>query len=136
MVSRTGEAETITSHYLFALGIYRFFYILNWIYRYYMENFLDWISIVSGVIQTILYCDFFYLYMTRGRKKKFFCNFINMIFLFSSSWKKYAFTRKYLNKIKTKKTFKNNQFIISATFILNISLNVHLCSSLREEKTI
>jgi len=69
MVSRTGEAETITSHYLFALGIYRFFYILNWIYRYYMENFLDWISIISGIIQTSLYCDFFYLYITKGRKK-------------------------------------------------------------------
>lgn len=65
MVSRTGEAETITSHYLFALGIYRLFYILNWIYRYYTENFLDWISISSGVIQTILYCDFFYLYITK-----------------------------------------------------------------------
>ncbi|CAF1029882.1 unnamed protein product [Didymodactylos carnosus] len=48
MVSRTGEAETITSHYLFALGIYRFLYILNWIYRYYTEGFIDWISIVSG----------------------------------------------------------------------------------------
>jgi ER lumen protein retaining receptor len=71
MVSTTGEAETITSHYLFALGIYRFFYILNWIYRYYMENYLDWISIVFGVVQTILYLDFFYLYITRGRKGYF-----------------------------------------------------------------
>ncbi|CAF2877423.1 unnamed protein product [Rotaria sp. Silwood2] len=73
MVSKTGEAETITSHYLFALGIYRFFYILNWIYRYHMENVLDWISIVSGVVQTVLYCDFFYLYITRvlrGRKMR------------------------------------------------------------------
>merc|ERR1712211_151767 len=34
MVSKTGEAETITSHYLFALGSYRALYILNWIYRY------------------------------------------------------------------------------------------------------
>ncbi|CAF2741019.1 unnamed protein product [Rotaria sp. Silwood2] len=70
MVSKTGEAETITSHYLFALGIYRFFYILNWIYRYYTENFIDWISIVSGVVQTVLYCDFFYLYITKVLKGK------------------------------------------------------------------
>jgi ER lumen protein retaining receptor len=34
MVSKTGEAESITSHYLFALGSYRGLYILNWIYRY------------------------------------------------------------------------------------------------------
>ena len=38
LVQKTGEAETITSHYLFALGIYRFLYILNWVYRYYVEG--------------------------------------------------------------------------------------------------
>jgi len=70
MVSKTGEAETITSHYLFALGIYRFLYILNWVYRYYTENFIDWISIISGVVQTVLYCDFFYLYITKVLKGK------------------------------------------------------------------
>uniref|UniRef100_A0A915NFZ7 ER lumen protein-retaining receptor n=1 Tax=Meloidogyne floridensis TaxID=298350 RepID=A0A915NFZ7_9BILA len=41
MLSKTGSAETITAHYLFALGIYRGLYILNWVYRYYMEDFLD-----------------------------------------------------------------------------------------------
>jgi len=66
MVSRTGEAETITSHYLFALGSYRALYILNWIYRYYTEDFLDLIVIIAGIVQTILYCDFFYLYITKG----------------------------------------------------------------------
>ncbi|VDN57487.1 unnamed protein product [Dracunculus medinensis] len=65
MLSRTGSAETITAHYLFALGIYRGFYILNWIYRYYTEMFYDPIAIVAGVIQTVLYADFFYLYFTR-----------------------------------------------------------------------
>lgn len=33
MLQRTGEAETITTHYLFALGAYRALYIPNWIYR-------------------------------------------------------------------------------------------------------
>lgn len=70
MVSRTGEAETITSHYLFALGSYRALYILNWIYRYYTENFLDLIVIIAGIVQTILYCDFFYLYITKVLKGK------------------------------------------------------------------
>lgn len=67
MVSKTGEAETITSHYLFALGSYRALYLLNWVYRYYMEGFFDLIAIVAGVVQTVLYCDFFYLYVTRGK---------------------------------------------------------------------
>jgi ER lumen protein retaining receptor len=65
MVSKTGEAESITSHYLFALGSYRALYILNWVFRYYMENFYDVIAIVAGCVQTILYCDFFYLYITK-----------------------------------------------------------------------
>ena len=66
MISKTGEAETITSHYLFALGIYRGLYIVNWVWRYYTEGFYDWISIVAGCVQTLLYCDFFYLYITKG----------------------------------------------------------------------
>ncbi|KAI1291832.1 ER lumen protein-retaining receptor [Halotydeus destructor] len=73
LVSKTGEAETITSHYLFALGSYRALYLLNWVYRYYSEGFYDLIAIVAGVVQTVLYCDFFYLYVTRvikGRSLK------------------------------------------------------------------
>jgi len=65
MVSKTGEAETITSHYLFALGSYRALYIVNWVYRYYFEGFYDIIAISAGVVQTVLYCDFFYLYVTK-----------------------------------------------------------------------
>merc|ERR1719354_1446762 len=70
MVSKTGEAESITSHYLFALGSYRALYILNWIFRYYSESFYDIIAIVAGCVQTILYCDFFYLYITKVLKGK------------------------------------------------------------------
>lgn len=33
MLQRTGEAETITTHYIAALGLYRALYIPNWIYR-------------------------------------------------------------------------------------------------------
>ena len=66
MISKTGEAETITSHYLFALGMYRALYIVNWVYRYYYEGFFDIIAVVAGCVQTILYCDFFYLYITKG----------------------------------------------------------------------
>ncbi|XP_045476129.1 ER lumen protein-retaining receptor [Harmonia axyridis] len=70
MVSKTGEAESITSHYLFALGSYRGLYILNWIYRYVTENYHDLIAIVAGFVQTVLYCDFFYLYITKVLKGK------------------------------------------------------------------
>lgn len=67
MVTKTGEAETITSHYLFCLGLYRCLYIFNWVWRYYTESFYDLIAIIAGCIQTVLYCDFFYLYITKGK---------------------------------------------------------------------
>jgi len=70
LISKTGEAESITSHYLFALGSYRALYILNWIYRFYFEGFFDIIVVVAGCVQTVLYCDFFYLYVTKVLKGK------------------------------------------------------------------
>jgi len=72
MLSRTGEAETITTHYLFALGMYRGLYLLNWIYRYYAESKVDWIVWVAGSVQTALYSDFFYIYYTKVLKGKKF----------------------------------------------------------------
>jgi ER lumen protein retaining receptor len=65
MLQRTGEAETITTHYLFALGAYRTLYIPNWIYRYFTEKHTDPISVIAGIIQTVLYSDFFWIYYTK-----------------------------------------------------------------------
>ncbi|KIV98966.1 uncharacterized protein PV09_09296 [Verruconis gallopava] len=74
MLQRTGEAETITTHYLFALGIYRALYIPNWLYRYFIEvpPFFDPIAVVAGVIQSVLYSDFFYIYYTKVLQGKKF----------------------------------------------------------------
>lgn len=70
MLQRTGEAETITTHYLFALGMYRALYIPNWIYRYATEpeRNIDYIAVVAGIIQTILYSDFFWIYYNKVLK--------------------------------------------------------------------
>jgi len=68
MLQRTGEADTITAHYLFALGIYRALYIPNWIYRYFFDSYFHAIPVVAGVIQTVLYLDFFYIYYTKVLK--------------------------------------------------------------------
>jgi ER lumen protein retaining receptor len=93
ILQRTGEAETITTHYLAALGAYRGLYIPNWIYRcvivntrrlvrvyawylrpltctwgkrrYFAEQLVDPISITAGLVQTGLYLDFFYVYFTK-----------------------------------------------------------------------
>ncbi|KAF8937256.1 ER lumen protein retaining receptor-domain-containing protein [Dissophora ornata] len=68
MLTKTGEAEVITTHYLFALGAYRGLYLANWIYRYYTEHYVDWIVWVAGTVQTGLYCDFFFIYFTKVLK--------------------------------------------------------------------
>lgn len=75
MLQRTGEAETITTHYLFALGAYRALYIPNWIWRYFTEpeHSVDYIAIIAGIIQTVLYSDFFWIYyqkVWKGQKFK------------------------------------------------------------------
>lgn len=66
MIHKTGEAKTITMHYLFAMGLYRALYIVNWVWRYYYEGFFDMIAIVAGCVQTVLYIDFFYVYCARS----------------------------------------------------------------------
>ncbi|KAF9279814.1 endoplasmic reticulum retention protein [Mortierella alpina] len=68
MLTKTGEAEVITTHYLFALGAYRALYLVNWIYRYFTEGYVDWIVWIAGTIQTGLYCDFFFIYFTKVLK--------------------------------------------------------------------
>mmetsp|Transcript_37514 Transcript_37514/g.60061 ORF Transcript_37514/g.60061 Transcript_37514/m.60061 type:complete len:221 (+) Transcript_37514:41-703(+) len=59
-----GTVQNITSHYVFCLGAYRALYLINWIYRYLSEpSYYDPIAWVSGVVQTLLYIDFFYYYV-------------------------------------------------------------------------
>ncbi|KAH7102238.1 ER lumen protein retaining receptor [Auriculariales sp. MPI-PUGE-AT-0066] len=65
MLQRTGEAETITTHYIAALGAYRALYIPNWIYRYWSEGNVDPIAVIAGIVQTGIYLDFFYVYFTK-----------------------------------------------------------------------
>jgi len=68
IIQRTGEAENITTHYLFALGAYRALYIPNWIYRYVADDYWDPIALAAGIVQTALYADFAYIYVTKVLK--------------------------------------------------------------------
>lgn len=66
-----GFVENLTSHYVFTLGAYRALYLINWIYRYATEdNYVQWIVWISGLVQTIIYCDFFYYYIIAMRSGK------------------------------------------------------------------
>ena len=68
IIAKTNGFFAYTAHYLAALGSYRFFYILLWIYRYYKYQTLSIVSICSGTLQVLLYADFFYLYIKNMRQ--------------------------------------------------------------------
>ena len=68
IIAKTNGIFSYTAHYLASLGIYRFFYILLWIYRYSVDEKIYLVSVCSGVLQVLLYADFFYLYIKNVRK--------------------------------------------------------------------
>lgn len=60
----------IDSYYLITLGSYRALYILNWLVRGLgSEHYWEPIADVFGVLQTLLYLDFAWVYYTRQRVK-------------------------------------------------------------------
>jgi ER lumen protein retaining receptor len=63
LLQRTRNVDNLTGNYVFFLGAYRGFYLINWIYRYFTEpHYRQWITWIAGIIQTALYADFFYYY--------------------------------------------------------------------------
>jgi ER lumen protein retaining receptor len=60
-----GSIEDITSHYVFTLGAYRALYIFKWVLRWYTEPHFTIPAMVvfCGILQTVLYVDFFYYYI-------------------------------------------------------------------------
>jgi hypothetical protein len=72
LLRQTTVPTVIDSFYLLALGSYRAFYILNWIWREFDDDDYikpDPISVTFGIIQTLLYVDFAWVYWTRQRVK-------------------------------------------------------------------
>ena len=65
LLQKTGEAEGITTHYLLCLGLYRALYLFNWIYRYFVHSSPEPVVVAAGILQTLLYSDFFYIYYKR-----------------------------------------------------------------------
>ena len=71
LLQRTKNVDNLTGNYVFLLGMYRAFYILNWIYRYMTEpNYVQWIVWICGTVQTGLYLDFFYYYIQAWKANK------------------------------------------------------------------
>lgn len=59
-----GFVDTLNSHYVFSLGGYRAFYLLNWIYKgLYLKKHIWQYLWIAGLVQTSIYCDFFWYYL-------------------------------------------------------------------------
>jgi len=64
LLQQSKEVENLTADYIFCLGLYRALYIFNWVYRYFTEpGYSQWFVWTFGLVQTALYCDFFYYYI-------------------------------------------------------------------------
>ncbi|KPA85485.1 ER lumen retaining receptor-like protein [Leptomonas pyrrhocoris] len=65
LLEYTDRYDALTSHYLFCLGAYRVVYMLHWLILYYVRDRVMWVSVISGLVQSLLYVDFFYHYVTQ-----------------------------------------------------------------------
>lgn len=71
LLRQTTVPTVIDSFYLAALGLYRGFYVLNWIDRELDSTDVPpkAVQVIFGLIQTALYVDFAWVYYTRQRVK-------------------------------------------------------------------
>ncbi len=71
LLRQTKVPTVIDSYYLVALGGYRALYICNWITRWASSDPVkpEAVPVIFGVIQTLFYVDFAYVYYTRQRVK-------------------------------------------------------------------
>ncbi|KAJ5492754.1 hypothetical protein N7539_001500 [Penicillium diatomitis] len=70
LLRQTTVPTVIDSYYLAALGSYRAFYILNWLWRGFgKDHYWDPLAFVFGIVQTAFYVDFAWVYYSRQRVK-------------------------------------------------------------------
>ncbi|KFY16755.1 hypothetical protein V492_01116 [Pseudogymnoascus sp. VKM F-4246] len=71
LLRQTTVPTVIDSYYLLALGAYRALYICNWIERFASKDPAKpgAVAVVFGIIQTLLYLDFAWVYYSRQRVK-------------------------------------------------------------------
>jgi ER lumen protein retaining receptor len=64
LLGRTTKLDVLTREYLFFLSIYRLLYVVNWLYKGITESaHTPWVVWITGVIQTLVFSDFIYIYI-------------------------------------------------------------------------
>ena len=71
MSTLSKEVDNLTAQYVCLLGSYRFFYVINWIYKWarYGEK-VHFFALFCGLVQTALVTDFIYVTLSSSLKKK------------------------------------------------------------------
>lgn len=63
--AQDGAVENLTSTYVACLGGYRALYLVNWVWRFATEkHYWNPIVWVAGIVQTVIYADFLYYFVT------------------------------------------------------------------------
>ena len=61
---RSKKSDILNRNYIFFLSIYRFFYLLNWIYKELTKTGRTaWVTWITGILQVLFYSDFVYEYI-------------------------------------------------------------------------
>lgn len=99
-IMKKGEFESVTLIYLSCMVLWRsFFYVLNWIYRFYYDGFYDILVFSSAVVEAILCLYFFVRCLYSVKRKKSYQQNLELIL---NSPKNVVIGEQLLNK-------KNNQ---------------------------
>ncbi|KAI5151350.1 ER lumen protein retaining receptor [Enteropsectra breve] len=67
MLQEAGDCESLTAIYIGLMGVYRFLYVIYFYTGFGFKH--QSVQIISGVIQTFLYGDFFVVYCKQALKK-------------------------------------------------------------------
>lgn len=73
LLRKIKEVETIAASYIVCLGVYRFIYLVSWIWRLFSgEDYIDHLNvkIICGTIQSLLYVDFIIQYIRCVTERK------------------------------------------------------------------
>jgi len=65
LLKRKKVVENLTANYIVALGAYRFMYLVNWAYRWFVDPISGiefFIKVAAGLVQSGLYVNFFWTY--------------------------------------------------------------------------
>lgn len=69
LLQDSGEVEPLVASYVTLQGLYRINYFVHFTFRWLAGASLDWLMIITSLIQTVLYFDFFRLYFYKGNKQ-------------------------------------------------------------------